>query len=178
MQLRRGAIKQRGDRRVYLGAGDEMVVVQHEHQGSLGRRQFVDERGEHVTQHVGAGRVQPPQGGGARGRARLVRGEQQVPPEALGVVVAVVERDPARSDIIPGQPVGHDRALAPPGRRHDQGQGQRSPLAQQVIQPLALHGLLPEGRPEQLGRDHDLGSASRHPTPPPLPQRHPALLSC
>ena len=171
VQLRRGAVQQRGDRRVHLRAGDEMVVVQHEHQGIRSRRQFVDERGKHVTQHVGAGRVQPPQGGGARGRARLAGGEQQVPPEALGVVVAAVERNPARGDIIVGQPVGHDRALAPPGRRDDQGQRQRPPLAQQVMQPLALHGLLPQARPEQLGRDHDLGSASRHPPPPPLPQR-------
>lgn len=69
------------------------------------------------------------------------------------------------------QPVGHDRALAPPGWRDDQGQGQRPPLAQHVIQSLALDGLLPEARPEQLGRDHDLGSASRHPPPPPLSQR-------
>ena len=178
VQLRRAAIQQRGDRRVHLGAGDEMVVVQHQDQRSLGRRQLVDERGEHVAQHVGAGRVQPPQRGGPRGRARLAGGEQQVTPEALGVVVAAVERNPARGDIVPGQPVGHDRALAPPGRRDDQGQRQRPPLAQQVMQPLALHGLLPEARPEQLGRDHDLGSASRHPTPPPLLQRHPALLSC
>ena len=171
VQLRRRAIQQRGDRRVHLGAGDEMVVVQHEDQRSLGRRQFVDERGKHVTQHVGAGRVQPPQGGGPRGRARLVRGEQQVTPEALGVVVAAVERYPARGDVVASQPVGHDGALAPPGRRDDQGQRQGAPLAQQVMQPLALHALLPEARPEQLGRDHDLGSASRHPPPPPLPQR-------
>ena len=165
VQLRRAPVQQRGDRRVHLGAGDEMVVVQHQDQRSLGRRQLVDERGEHVAQHVGAGRVQPPQRDGARRRARLVRSEQQIPPETLRVVVAAVERNPARGDIVPGQPVGHDRALAPPGRRHDQGQRQRPPLAQQIIQPLALHGLLPEARPEQLGRDHDLGSASRHPTP-------------
>ena len=29
-------------------------------------------------------------------------------------------------------------------------------MAQHVMQPLALHALLPEARPEQLGRDHDL----------------------
>src|SRR5216117_4393235 len=29
-----------------------------------------------------------------------------------------------------------------------------SGLKQQVMQPFALHGLLPEARPEQLGRDH------------------------
>ena len=52
VQLRRTAIQQRGDRRVHLGAGDEMVVVQHQDQRSLGRRQLVDERGEHVAQHV------------------------------------------------------------------------------------------------------------------------------
>ena len=174
VQLRRTAIQQRGHRRVHLGAGDEVVVVQHQDQRGPLRRQFVNERGEHVTQHVGAGRVQSPQRGGPRRRARLVGGEQQVPPEALGVVVAAVERNPARGDIIPGQPVGHDRALAPPGGRYDQGQRQRPPLAQQVMQPLALHGLLPEARPEQLGRDHDLGRVSRHPPPPPPLRRYPA----
>ena len=71
VQLRRTAIQQRGDRRVHSGAGDEMVVVQYQDQRSLGGRQFVDERGEHVAQHVGACCVQPPQRGGPRGRARL-----------------------------------------------------------------------------------------------------------
>jgi hypothetical protein len=30
------------------------------------------------------------------------------------------------------------------------------------MQPFALHGLLAEARPEQFGRDHDLGSVSHH----------------
>jgi hypothetical protein len=41
------------------------------------------------------------------------------------------------------------------------------------MQPLAIHGVLPEARPEQLSR-HDLGGVSHHP-PLPLKQQIPPV---
>ena len=156
----------------HLGAGDEVVVVQHlRTSGAWADARSLTNAGSTSRSTSEPGRVQPPQRDGARRRARLVGGQQQVPPEALGVVVAAIERNPAGGDGVAGQPVGHERALAPSGRRDDQGQRQGRPQAQHVMQPFALYALLPEARPEQLGRDHDLGNASRHPPPPPLPQR-------
>jgi hypothetical protein len=126
-------------------------------------RTVCGERGKYVTQHVGTGRVQPPQGGGTRRRPGLIGGKQQIPPETHRIVVAAIKRYPARGDPVVRQPFGHERALPPSGRRDHKGQRQRAPQAQHVMQPLALHGVLPEARPEQLGRDHDLGGASHHP---------------
>jgi len=68
-----------------------VVVVQHERQGTAGGGQFVDEHRQHVAEHVGAGHLQAAQRDRAGRGAGLAGGEQEVAPEALGIVIAAIQ---------------------------------------------------------------------------------------
>ena len=133
---------------------DPVVVVQD--QGELAglAGQGVDQDGDHGLERRRPGAA-PEQGrhplaGPGLG---LVKGGGHVPPEAGGVVVALVERQPGhRPPAAPG-PFAEQGRLAEPGRGAYQGQLPAGPVAEQLQQPRAGQEAGPGAGDVQLGRE-------------------------
>ena len=94
MELVGQVIEQDVDQAMDLLSPNRLVVVEHEHDVPLEPRELVEEKGQCDVAHVDAPRFERLQG--RRSDSRLERAERvdDSHPEARGIAVAVVEREP------------------------------------------------------------------------------------
>jgi hypothetical protein len=151
-----------------LAGIDQVVIVEHQHDVLGDGVELVEQRREDRVAGRRLRRLQERQRPGARlWEHHLQRGDQ-VGPEACGLVVGLIEREPRRRvrRVRGGrQPRGEHCRLAKAGRRRDQRQPRRGPLVQALGQSRAWHQ--PAARPgdiklglEQRGGDHCLLSGT------------------
>ena len=142
-QVHRGrqVLEQEGERLVHPRVGDEVQVIEHEHERRAARRELVDEqRHDHVGE-ARVGRAQRGLGGPARGGVDGAHGGDNARPEADGVVLGVVERQPGERPLLGGRgrPEHEQRGLARPRRRGDERQLVRAGRAERRDQIAARH---------------------------------------
>jgi hypothetical protein len=124
LEGRRREVEQRRERRVDARVDDLVEIVEDEHAGRVAPREVVDEQRHDDRDQVRAGREQRGLGGLARaGDDRPQRGDDPAP-EAHGVVVGGVERQPRERPVLGRRdvPEREQRRLARAGRRGEQRQ--------------------------------------------------------
>ena len=179
LQVARRVLEQERDRAVDELVVQLVVVVEHEHDavGQLGelvdqprehhgvdRRPGVRQRGEHAAAEPGQDRAQ---------------GGDDVAPEAHGVVVRGIERDPRERPVgaLRPPPLGEHGRLAPAGGRADEHQPPAHPRRQLDNKLVARHvALVDIGGVELRGSDLHAGCDSRRaharlPTSPGTPRQ-------
>ena len=157
-----------GDALLDLRVGDQVVVVEDQHDPVLRRGQLVAERREDVLDDVDPRRFEGGQGGRARVGVLGAQRLDEVGPEAHRVVVAAVEGQPGEAAGLGfgGVPLGQQGRLPPPGRCADHGELPRRARAEGE-QPGPGH-LTAVDRRLHLRRQH---------APRPLPHHHAITLS-
>ncbi|MGP3965340.1 hypothetical protein ACTWPT_56270 [Nonomuraea sp. 3N208] len=118
--------------------GDQVVVVEHEHDYALGvvGRQVVDEARHGDIERLETGNAQRSHRLRPDARAGALKRRDDVGPESHRVVVGLVQRDPC--DLPPpcatGGPLGQQCRLAPAGRPDDHGH-RRESVVEHAQQP-------------------------------------------
>ena len=139
--------------------GDQVVVVQHQHQVGLAGGELVEQlRQDHLGEDVGRARALE-QGERALPEAGLDHPERldDIGPEPHRVVVAVVQRQPGDPPgaVVGPPPLGQQGGLARTGRGVDQAQPPLGPGLQQPVQPGPGDQPGPDRRRAQLGPQED-----------------------
>ena len=146
--------------------GDDVVVVEHQHERVVARLQLVEKRGADEIR----GRARP---GTEQARGRLARfgpdraqRRDEVPGETGEIVVGGIEREPGAGDAPRLEPAGERRRLAVAGRRREQREAGAviEPRIEQRAQPRTLSVARDGGGNAELGRDErgsDLRPAGR-----------------
>jgi hypothetical protein len=119
LQRPRKMAEQVADRGVDQLVVHEVVVVENQHRPQRRSFELVDQRRQHHVHQAGAGAREPRQRLGAESRVDRPQRSDQVAPEADGIVVTRVERDPGeRSRLISGgTPFAEENRLPPTRRR-------------------------------------------------------------
>ena len=139
--------------------GDQVVVVQHQHQVGLAGGELVEQlRQDHLGEDVGRARALE-QGERALAEPGLDHPERldDIGPEPHRVVVAVVQRQPGDPPgaVVGPPPLGQQGRLARPGRGVDQAQPPLGPGLQQPVQPGPGDQPGPDRRRAELGPKED-----------------------
>jgi hypothetical protein len=133
---------------------DEVIVVQHHHDGAFEPRQRVDQDRQHlvVDRHARCTQAARHPNGQLRG-GRLER-RHHVAPEARRLVVGRVERHPREPRATGRGPLSQRARLAETGGRRHQGEARRAPRLERSDEIRTPDERIAHGRDLQLGPDH------------------------
>ena len=136
----RQVLEQEAQALVDLRLRDEVVVVEHEDVLLLGAHQRVDEHRERSVADRRAGSRDRRLEGRGHVHARLSQSRRDVGPEARGIVVVLVQREPGEGHLVlDREPLGQQGRLSPAGRRGHQVQAAVEPVPEPFDQVASGH---------------------------------------
>ena len=143
------------DAAVHLGGVGQGVVVDDEGDGRVECGELVEQRRHHVGRGRGAGCAEQLHGAAGEPGHHAVEGGGDTAPEPDGVGVGRVDGEPGRGTWLGPDPRRHQRRLAPPRSRDDQGESTGSrDGAEPLGQGGAGEGVRSRRRRDQLGTQH------------------------